>query len=105
MADYYDRYAEFRLNGTVQPIPGIFIPLNSTDKRVVYKNGETRLDKLSQTYYDNGYHGFLIMAANPQYGGMEFDIKDRDIIRVPFPLNSAIERYIAAYNTYINLYG
>ena len=45
------------------------------------------------------------MAANPQYGGLEFDIKDRDIIRVPFPFDSAVERYIAAYNRYINLYG
>tara|TARA_R110000868_G_scaffold238551_3_gene493034 strand:- start:353 stop:670 length:318 start_codon:yes stop_codon:yes gene_type:complete len=105
MAEYYDRYAEFRLNGTVQPIPGIFIPLNSTDKRVVYKNGETRLDKLSQKYYNNPYHGFLIMAANAQYGGLEFDIKDQDIIIIPFPWKTAVERYINEINEHKRLYG
>jgi len=102
---YFDRYEKFKINGTVKPIPGIKIPIVGTDKQVLYKVGETRLDKLSQTYYGNGYHGFLIMAAKPQYGGLEFDIKDRDIIRVPFPFDSAVERYIAAYNRYINLYG
>jgi hypothetical protein len=102
---YFDRYEKFKVNGMVKPIPGIKIPVAGTDKQVLYKAGETRLDKLSQTYYANGYHGFLIMAANPKYGGMEFDIKDRDIIRVPFPFDSAVERYISAYDRYINLYG
>lgn len=105
MPEYFDRYEEFRTNGSVKPIPGIQIPVLSTDKQVVYKVGETRLDKLSQKYYNNPYHGFLIMLANPQYGGLEFDIKDRDVIRVPFPFDNAIERYINAVEEYKNLYG
>jgi hypothetical protein len=102
---YFDRYEQFRSNGTVRPIPGIQIPIFPTDKAIVYKNGQTRLDKLSQTYYNNPYHGFLIMAANPQFGGLEFGIPDRAVIRVPFPFESAIERYINEVERYQNLYG
>lgn len=105
MAIYFDRYDKFKFNGTMKPIP--FIPINefSSDKRIVYKKGETRLDILSQDYYNNPYHGYLIMSANPQYGGMEFDIKDRDVIRIPFPFESAIERYLAEVDKYLTLYG
>jgi len=102
---YFDRYEQFRENGTVKPVPGIQIPIIPTDKAVVYKTGQTRLDKLSQKYYNNPYHGFLIMAANPQFGGLEFNIPDRAVIRVPFPFDSAIERYIGEVDKYKNLYG
>jgi len=105
MAEYFDRYKEFRTNGSVKPIPGLLLSVQSSDKQVVYKVGETRLDILSQRYYNNPYHGFLIMLANPQYGGLEFDIKDRDVIRIPFPLNNAIERYVNAVEEYKRLYG
>jgi hypothetical protein len=105
MAQYFDRYEKFRTNGKVLPIPGIFIPVSTEDKSVVYKLTETRLDILSQRYYNNPYHGFLIMSANPQYGGLEFDIKDRDVIRIPYPFESAIERYLAEVERYKLLYG
>lgn len=105
MPQYFDRYEKFKENGTIKPIPGLKIPAASTDKNVVYKLGQTRLDILSQTYYNNPYHGYLIMIANPQYGGLEFDIKDGDVIRVPFPFESAIERYLNAVEVYKELYG
>lgn len=105
MAQYFDRYGKFKSNGEIKPIPGINIPVSSSDKNVVYKMGLTRLDILSQKYYNSPYYGFLIMLANPQYGGMEFDIKDRDVIRIPYPLESAIERYLAGVETYKRLYG
>jgi hypothetical protein len=105
MANYFDRYSKFSENGIIKPIPGLKIPPESTDKNVVYKLGETRLDILSQTYYTNPYHGFLIMLANPQYGGLEFNIKNNDIIRVPFPFDSAIERYLNSVQIYKKLYG
>lgn len=105
MANYFDRYKKFREDGQIKPIPGLKIPIEGTDKTVVYTLGETRLDILSQTYYNDPYHGFLIMLANPQYGGLEFNIKSNDIIRVPFPLNSAIERYLNSIETYKKLYG
>ena len=105
MAIYYDRYEKFRNNGKILPVPFVNIPVLSTDKSVVYKLTRTRLDKLSQTYYNNPYHGYLIMLANPQYGGLEFNIKDGDVIRIPYPFDSAIERYIEQINNYKVLYG
>jgi hypothetical protein len=105
MASYFDRYEKFRYEGQILPVPYIKIPYESTDKSLVYKLTITRLDKLSQNYYNNPYHGFLIMLANPQYGGLEFNIKDGDVIRIPYPFDSALERYIAQVNRYKQLYG
>jgi len=105
MAEYYDRYGSFRDNGQMEPIPGIKIPLQSTDKQTLYKTGKTRLDKVSQEYYGNPYHGWLILLANPQWGGMEFDIPDETTIRVPFPFTSAVERYILGVKKHKELYG
>lgn len=105
MAQYFDRYEKFRIEGKILPMPFINIPLAQTDKSVVYKLTRTRLDKLSQTYYNNPYHGFLIMLANPQFGGLEFDIKDGEIIRIPYPFESALDRYIEQVNKYKELYG
>lgn len=105
MATYFDRYEQFRGNGEVKPIPGIKIPVESTDKRVVYKLGRSRMDKFSQEYYGNPYHGWLIMLANPQFGGMEFNIPDGETIRIPFPFTNAIERYILEVKKYKQLYG
>jgi len=104
MAKYFDRYESFNVNGQLTMVPGIIIPQSATDKQIVYKKGDTRLDKLSQMYYNNPYHGFLIMLANPQYGGLEFDIKDRDVIRIPYPFESAVERYINEVKIYKLLY-
>lgn len=104
MAKYFDRYESFRVNGDFKMVPGIKIDIRGTDKQVVYKKGDTRLDKLSQMYYNNPYHGFLIMLANPQYGGLEFDIKDRDVIIIPYPFESAVERYLAEVKIYKLLY-
>jgi len=104
MGKYFDRYESFKINGELTMVPGIIIPTSSSDKQVVYKKGDTRLDKLSQMYYNNPYHGFLIMLANPKYGGLEFDIKDRDVIRIPYPFESAIDRYINEVKIYKLLY-
>ncbi len=105
MPRYFDRYEAFRANESMKPIPGLKIKLSPNDKSVVYKIGETRLDILSQKYYNNPYHGWLILLANPKYGGLEFEIKDRDIIIIPYPLENAIERYINSINIYKELYG
>lgn len=105
MAVYYDRYGSFETNGTVKPIPGIPIPEESTDLNMIYKQGLTRLDKLSLMYYNNPYSGWLIMLANPQYGGLEFNIPDMTLIRIPFPFDNAISRYITQVKNHKLLYG
>ena len=103
--NYYDRYSDFRTNSTMVTIPGITIPISSTDKTVVYKKRKTRLDKLSNSYYNTPYCGWLIMQANQEYGGLEFLIPDQSILRVPYPFESAIDRLTIAINTQITLYG
>ena len=105
MADYYDRYENFRENDEIKPIPGIIISVENTDKQILYKVGKTRLDKVSDEYYGNPYHGWLILLANPQWGGMEFDIPNNQTIRVPFPFTNAIERYILSVKRHKELYG
>jgi len=105
MTIYFDRYNKFRDNGNIKPLPGIIIPVNSTDKQAIYKLGESRLDKLSNLYYLNPYSGWLIMLANPEYGGLEFNIPDMTLLRIPFPYESAISRYTTEVTNNINLYG
>ena len=105
MARYFDRYSNFRYNGYMRPVPNIKIDVLNSDKTVVYKLGDTRLDKLSNTYYNSPYYGWLIMLANPEYGGLEFNIPDQSLLRIPFPFESAINRYITQINKYNSLYG
>ena len=101
---YFDRYKKFRENGEMKPLPGIKIPESSSDLFALYKKGQTRLDKISNMYYNNPYSGWLIMLANPQYGGLEFDIPDETTIRIPFPLINAIQDYQQAIDNYNVLY-
>lgn len=105
MSKYFDRYNDFRYNGGMKTIPGLFLPYINGDKSIVYKLGETRLDKLSNVYYNTPYYGWLIMLANPQYGGLEFNIPDQSIITIPYPFESAINRYLSEVNKYKTLYG
>ena len=48
---YYNRYNEFVVNGDYIMVPNINIPAKSTDRKIVYKVGQSRLDKLSQQFY------------------------------------------------------
>ena len=45
------------------------------------------------------------MLANPEYGGLEFNIPDMTVLRIPFPYESAISRYTTEVTNNINLYG
>ena len=105
MATYFDRYAKFRVNAGMKTLPGITIPQYGTDKEYVYSLGQSRLDKLSNMYYNNPYSGWLIMLANPEFGGLEFNIPDSTTIRIPFPYESAIKRYLTEVDNYKTLYG
>jgi hypothetical protein len=104
MARYYDRYRDFRRNGSVTTLPFITIPTKPSDKRVVVDK-KTRFDKLSQQYYNNPYHGWLILQANPEFGGLEFDIPENTVIIIPFPLNKSLEDYQNQVERYKRLYG
>tara|TARA_Y100000310_G_scaffold214604_1_gene215502 strand:- start:320 stop:649 length:330 start_codon:yes stop_codon:yes gene_type:complete len=103
--EYYDRYQSFKVNGKYKPLPFIKIEPKNSDKAIVYHSQRTRMDKLSQQYYNNPYHGWLILLANPQYGGVEENIPDNEIIRIPFPFRESLQQYITGVNSYEALDG
>jgi hypothetical protein len=98
--DYYDRYGQFKLGNEMGFIPFITIDRKSTDVKIVY-NGTKRLDKVSNEYYGTPFYGWLILLANPQFGGMEFDIPDKTIIRIPFPLMDSLKNYQSKVEKYL----
>ena len=106
MSVYYNRYYKMtNLGNYPKPMPFIKLSEKSSDKFEVYKKGVTRFDKLSQKYYGNPFHGWLIMLCNPQFGGLEFTIKDGEIIRIPFPFRDTLQEYEDAVNTHIRING
>jgi len=70
--EYFDRYQFFVEDGDFRIVPGIEIPIKTTDKYVLYKRGKNRLDKISQEYYGSPVYGWLILMANPLVGSLEF---------------------------------
>lgn len=106
MAQYFDRYSEFKVgDNIIKPLPGITIPEDPNDKYALYKKGNTRLDNVSNVYYNNPYSGWLILLANPQFGGLEFNIPDMTVLRIPFPYSSGLSRYVTQINNHKTLYG
>lgn len=101
---HLDRYSEFRSGNGFQPVPFVKIPKLSSDKKVIY-DSDTRLDKISQEYYKTPYFGWLILQANQHLGSMEFDIPNNEILVVPFPLESGIDRYIRGIKDYKRING
>ena len=89
----------------MQPVPMVKIPKLPSDKTILYKLGTTRLDIVSNKYYNTPYEGWLIMLANPEYGGLEFNIPDQSLITIPFPYESAMARYTEGIKQYKALYG
>ena len=101
---YLDRYKRFKSDDNYKPVPGIKIPNKGTDKMVIYRAGISRFDILSNKYYDTPYYGWLIMLANPEFGGLEFNIPDGTPIRIPFPFVASVNDYIAGVEKYKRLY-
>lgn len=99
---YYDLYSEFRVGNGFNPIPFIKIPQSSSDKKVVYGKN-SRLDKISNEYYGTPYFDWLILQANPSVASLEFSIPNNEILRIPFPLDNAINRYNEGVKEYKRL--
>jgi hypothetical protein len=89
---YYNRYNNFVVNGQQTVVPYVNLRSKSTDKRFIYKVGQSRLDKISQQYYGTPYFGWLIMMANP-------------ILTIPFPLVASLQDYNNALNNHFFYYG
>jgi len=103
--NYYNRYNGFIINGNQTVVPYVDIPSKPTDKNYIYKVGRSRMDKISQQYYDSPFFGWLILAANPEFGGLENNIPDSSILTIPFPLLSSLQDYKAALNNHFFYYG
>ena len=100
----YDRYSQFRQDGSISVVPFGQVPEKDTDFFETYYRGKTRLDILSYEYYNDSSYGWLIMQANPQYGSIEFNIPDRANLRIPYPLSQSIQDYRASIEEYNRLY-
>lgn len=101
--NYFDRYQFFLQDGNFRIVPGIEIPVKGTDKYIQYQKGKTRLDKISQDYYQTPTMGWIILLANPTAGSIEFEIPDNTYLRIPFPLISSLQDYkrgVELYNLY-----
>ena len=101
----YSRYKLFINNGRYYKIPFIEIPYNNSDIYDVYKVGKSRLDLISYQYYNNPNYGWLILQANPSVGSLEYNIKDNTILRIPYPLEAALQGYEENIQKYDKLYG
>ena len=101
----YSRYNKFIVDGTYKVVPFIKIPERPTDYFVFYEVGKTRLDLLSYQYYNDPNFGWLILQANPNCSSLEFLIEDNERIRIPYPLEAAIQGYEDEIEKYDKLYG
>jgi hypothetical protein len=103
--NYLNRYDYFSVDGDFRIVPGIELPIKSSDKYMLYKKNKDRLDKLSDAYYGSPLFGWLIMVANPLAGNTEFDVPDNFYLRIPFPLISSLQDYKSAVDLYYLYYG
>ena len=102
---YYNRYTDFLINGEQTVVPFVYLPKKVTDKSYIYKVGRSRLDKVSQEFYNTPFFNWLILQANPQFGGLENSIYDGAILVIPFPLLPSLQDYKAALENHFYYYG
>ena len=102
---YYNRYTDFLINGQQTVVPFVQLPLKSSDRSYIYKVGRSRLDVVSQEFYNTPYFGWLILQANPEFGGLEINIYDGAILTIPFHLITSLQDYNAAIDNYFYYYG
>lgn len=103
--EYSNRYTDFIINGVQTVVPYITLPSKNSDKKYIYKLGQSRLDKVSEQYYGTPYYGWLIMLANPSFGGQEWNIIDGSILTIPYPLVASLQDYKNQLDEYLFYYG
>jgi hypothetical protein len=102
---YFNRYQNFLINGNQTVVPYVTLPARTTDQRYIYRENQSRLDKISFEKYGTPYFGWLILVANPIYGGLETNIPDGAVLNIPYPLLAALLDYKNAIDTHIFYYG
>lgn len=63
------------------------------------------MDKISQQYYQTPFFGWLILLANPEHGGLENNIYDGAMLKIPFPLETSLLDYKNAVENHFFFYG
>jgi hypothetical protein len=101
----YSRYVDFIVNGEQTVVPYIKLTSKSSDKRYIYKVSMSRLDKVSQQYYGSPLFGWLILQANPQFNGDEWQINDGSVLTIPYPLVASLQDYKNQLDDYFFYYG
>lgn len=102
MTGTYDRYTKFRDDsGQVRAIPFISIPKSAMDLYITFDRQTMRFDNLSYKYYGDPNFAWLILQANPSYGGYEYAIPDGVTLRIPYPIEQALNSYEGAIETYL----
>jgi hypothetical protein len=86
-------------------VPYVSLPQKPTDKAYIYKVAKSRLDKVSQEFYNSPVFNWLILQANPQFGGLENNIYDGAVLIIPFPLLPSLQDYKAALENHFYYYG
>lgn len=105
MASYFNRYKKLNNDQTIISPPFVKLDEKSTDTMVIYKINKTRLDKISQEYYGVPYYSWLILMANPEFGGLEWNIRDGQAIRIPLPLDVTLSEYERKISQRLSFYG
>lgn len=99
--EYYDRYKSFRVDDTVKfPLPFFKIDKGGSDIYVTFDKRTMRFDSLSYKYYGDPNFAWLILNANPELPYFEYLIENGSTIRIPYPLNDAIQRYEQSIKKY-----
>jgi hypothetical protein len=102
MEKEYNRYEILNNTTTIQIMPMVKLPVNSTDKFEYWNSEIHRFDKLAYKYYGNPFYDFLLIYANTEYIS-EFDIPNGALVRIPFPLSKAKSDYQDLLTKYKNL--
>lgn len=89
----FNRYSKFTRDGKCLTVPFIKIDKADSDIYIVFDKNMMRLDMLSYKYYSDPNYGWLILQANPGYGSLEFLLPDKVNLRIPYPLDDALNRY------------
>jgi hypothetical protein len=105
MNGYYNRYLDLISDDVIISPPFVKLDEKETDGMIKYEVNKTRLDKVSEENYGVPYYGWLIMMANPELGGLEFNIIDGESIRIPLPLDATLKEYKRKLKQRLDYYG
>ncbi len=87
-----------------RPLPNIVINNRSTDTTITYEANKSRLNKISNQFYNNPSYSWLILLANSQLAGIEIDLPSICKLRIPLPLNDVLREYEEKLKEYLQRY-